>query len=92
MRVDVEIRVDEVRDLPGKAVKFEDIGAFNLSQIGPAASFENAKDWIKLLNRTSVNVKGIRQQFANGRPFASLVNRFGISGTKQQFVGLLACL
>ena len=80
MRVGLEIGIDEVRNLARLAVQLDQVGPFDLAEVGPGASLVDAEQRVERLQRGAMDVEGIRQQFADGRPPAGFVDDFGTPG------------
>ena len=90
VRVGLEIGIDEVRDLAGLAVQLDQVGPVDLAQVGPGASLVDAEQRVERLERGAMDVEGVRQQLADGRPPAGFVDGLGVAGPEEQIIGQAA--
>jgi hypothetical protein len=73
-------------------VQLDQVGTFDLSQVGPGAALVDAEQLIERLECAAVDVKSIRQQLAGRRLPAGLVDGFGIASAEEEVIGLAAGL
>ena len=92
MRVVLEVRVGEVRELPRPPMDLDDIRPLHLAKVGPPTAFVDSKQWHQRVERAPVNVQVVWQQLAHGRGPTRFVDRLSLACSKQQFVGLPARL
>ena len=59
VRVGIEVGINQIRELAGAAVDLDDVGAFDVAEVDPAAAFVDAQD----------RVQGMVSRF---RPFGSV--------------------
>ena len=69
-------------------MQLENVRFFDLSQIGPRARLVDPQQRIELIQRQAVDVERIREQLAQGRIAARLVDRRGVAGDSF-FAGIL---
>jgi hypothetical protein len=87
VRVGDEVGIDEVGDLAGLAVELDQVGAFDLAQVGAGAALVGAEERAQGLQGTAVDVQGIREELADGGAAAGVVDGFGVAGPEQPVVG-----
>ena len=73
-------------------MQLEDVGLFNLAEVRTGATFIDSQQRFEFLQRGAMDVERVWQEFANRRPLAGIVDRFGLAGSEEQFVGLLTRL
>src|SRR5207249_2960765 len=79
---------DQVREFPGPAVDLDEVGAFDLAQVGSAAAFVDPQQRLQLFHGTLVNVEIVRQELADTRSLAGRIDRVGMSCLEKQLVCL----
>ena len=86
MRVGVEVGIGQVRDLARMAVEFDQVGALDLTEVGPRAALVDAEQRVEGLQGRAVDVERIGQELADSRAAAGVVDRFGVAGPEEQVV------
>ena len=87
VRVGVEIRIGQVRDLARMAVQLDQVNALDLAQIGAGAALIGAEERAEGLQRRAVDVQGIRKELADGRAAAGVIDGLSVAGPEQPVVG-----
>ncbi len=73
MRVGVEGGVDEVGELAGEAVQLDDVGPFDLAEVGAAAALVDAQQRVEAVEGGAVDVEVVGQELADGGAAAGVV-------------------
>ena len=90
VRIGLEVGIDEVRDLAGVTVQLDQVGPVDLAQVGPGAPFVDAQQRVERFEGAAMDVEGIRQQLADRRVPAGVVDGLGIAGPKEPVAGQAA--
>jgi len=90
VRIIVEFRIDQVRELARPPMDLDDVGALHVAEVGPAAALVNTQERFEGVQGTSMDVEVVRQELAHGRALARLIDGGRVSGLEEQGVGSLA--
>jgi hypothetical protein len=80
VRVDLEIGLNEIRNLARLAVQLDQVGPVDSAQVGSGASLVDAQQRVECLERGAMEIERVRQQFADRRVSGSFVDGLGSSG------------
>jgi len=80
VRVAVELRIYEVRELPGSPVNRDEVCHLDLAEVGPAAAFVDAQERPQQVEGAAVNVQVVRQDLVHRGPLASFVDGGRVPG------------
>jgi hypothetical protein len=92
VRVGLEIGINEVRNLARLPVQLDQVGSVERSQISPGATLVNAQERVECIERGAVDIECGRQQLADGRPPAGVVDGLGAPGPEEEIIGQTACV
>jgi hypothetical protein len=92
VRVSLEIRINEVRNFARLAVQFDQVGPVESAEVGLSTSLVNAQKRIEGLERGTMDVESVRQQFADGRPLTRFVDGVGAASPEKEIIGQAASL
>jgi hypothetical protein len=90
VRVGLEIGINEIRNLARLPVQLDQVGPVERSQVSPGTSLVNSQERVERLERRAMDVERGRQQLADGRPPAGLVDGLGAPGPEEQIIGQTA--
>jgi hypothetical protein len=90
VRFGLEIGVDQVRDLARLAVQLDQVGALDLTEVGPGASLVDAEQRVERFEGAAMDVEGVGQDLADRRSPAGVVDGLGIAGLEEPVVGQAA--
>ena len=90
VRVGLEVGVDEIGDLARVPVQLDQVGPLDLAEVGAGAALVDAEQRVERIEGGAMDVEGIRQELAHGRPSAGVVNGLGVADPEEPIVGLPA--